>query len=250
MSELTLGQRMKKYEGVTQNLLTCRMPTIIRLDGKAFHSFCKGREKPFDNHLSLAMQFATQYLVKNIQGCKFGYTQSDEISLLLTDYDSLTTEAWFDGKIQKMVSVSASFCTRIFNRQLHSLDLMDQERTPKPPKDAFFDSRAYNIPKDDVCNYFIWRQQDCRKNAISMAAQANFSHNELHKMKSGDKIAMLKNKGIDFDKDYPKCFICGAAYHKELEYGMHVRFETDCDVNLPDFKDNRNYIERWVYLDG
>lgn len=246
----TLGERMKRYEVVSQGLLMRRMPLIVRLDGKAFHSFTKGREKPFDVNLSSAMQFATQYLVKNIQGCKFGYTQSDEISLLLTDYDSLETEAWYDSNIQKIVSISASFCTRIFNRRLHALDMMDQTKELKPPKDAFFDSCAFNVPKEDVCNYFVWRQQDCRKNAISVAAQSHFSPKQLHKMKSGDKISMLATKGIDFEKDYPSQFIMGAVYHKDLPYEKIVKVETDCDINVPDFKENREYVERWVYVDS
>lgn len=250
MQTTTLGDRMKRYEAVSQVLLMRRMPIIVRLDGKTFHTFVKGREKPYDLNLSLAMQFATQYLVKNIQGCKLGYTQSDEISLLITDYDTLDTEAWFDSNLQKIVAISASYCTRVFNRQLHALDMLDKERPLSPPKDAFFDSRAFNVPKEDVCNYFIWRQQDCRKNAISMAAQANFSHKELHKMKSGDKIGMLATKGIDFDTDYPRAFQFGAVYHKDLPYSRHVRFDTDCDVDIPEFKDQRDYIERWVYMDS
>jgi len=251
----TLGDRMKRYEEVFNTSLMRRTPVIIRLDGKAFHTYTRDRKKPVDENLSLAMQFATQYLVKNIQGCKFGYTQSDEISLLLTDYDTLETDAWFDNTIQKIVSISASYCTLIFNRQLHSLDMLKASYDPKiqikPPKDAYFDSRAFNLPREEVCNYFIWRQQDCRKNAISMAAQANFSHKQLHKMKSGDKIAMLSTVGIDFETVYPKSFRYGAVYHRKLDdYGMHVRFHTDCDIEIPDFKEDREYINRFVYSES
>jgi tRNA(His) 5'-end guanylyltransferase len=242
----TLGDRMKRYEQVSQTVLLRRCPVIIRLDGKAFHSFCKNRIKPFDINLSLAMQFATQYLVKNIQGCKFGYTQSDEISLLLVDYDTLLTEAWFDNNLQKLVSVSTSYCTHIFNRQLHSLDLMDTSKPVKPPSDAFFDARAFNIPTDDVCNYFIWRQQDCMRNAITMAAQSVFSHKQLHKQCSEDKLNMLLTKGIDFSNTYHKMFRYGSTYYIGRDYGMHVRFETDCDIDIPDFRDNREYIERFI----
>jgi len=248
-SSRTLGDRMKTYERAYRNHLTIRTPVILRLDGKAFHSFTKGRNKPFDKNFSLAMQFATQYLVKNIQGAKFGYTQSDEISILLTDYDNLETECWFNYNIQKMVSVASSFCTRIFNRQLHSLDLMDDNKEVQPPKDAFCDARGFNLPKEDVCNYFVWRQQDCRKNAITMAALAYYSHKELLRMKSGDKIGMLLNKGIVFDEDIPSMYRRGSAYYKDLTYSMHVRFETDCDIDIPDFREDREYIEKWVYID-
>jgi tRNA(His) 5'-end guanylyltransferase len=243
----TLGERMKEYEAASQSILTIRTPSIIRLDGKAFHTFTRDRGKPFDHNLSLAMQFATQYLVKHIQGCKLGYTQSDEISLLLTDYDSLETEAWFRYNVQKIVSVSASMCTQIFNRHLHALDMLDGKR--EPPKPAFFDSRVFNLPKEDVCNYFIWRQQDCRKNAITTCAQAYYSHKELHGMKSGDKIGMLANKGIHFDLDIESMYRRGAAYCRDFPYSDIVRECTDCDVNLPDFKEDRDYVEKWTYID-
>lgn len=104
----SLGDRMKGYENIARNYLTRRIPTIIRVDGKAFHTFTRGMEKPFDRILMTTMQNTMKYLCENIQGCVFGYTQSDEITLVLTDYATITTDAWFGYNIQKMCSVSAS----------------------------------------------------------------------------------------------------------------------------------------------
>ena len=111
----SLGDRMKGYENIARNYLTCRIPTIIRVDGKAFHTFTRGMEKPFDRILMTTMQNTMKYLCENIQGCVFGYTQSDEITLVLTDYATITTDAWFGYNIQKMCSVSASMATLAFS---------------------------------------------------------------------------------------------------------------------------------------
>ena len=112
-----LGTRMKEnYENVAKSKLVRRMPVAIRIDGKAFHTFTKGFNKPFDKVLMQAMQRTTEYLCKNIQGCVFGYTQSDEISLILVDYKKLNSSAWFDYQVQKMCSVAASMATMAFNK--------------------------------------------------------------------------------------------------------------------------------------
>lgn len=123
----SLGDRMKGYEGVSRNFLTRRVPAIIRLDGKAFHTFTKGMEKPFDLVLTQAMQETMKYLCENIQGCVLGYTQSDEITLVLTDYATIQTDAWFGYNIQKMCSVSASMATMAFNREFERI-AEDSER--------------------------------------------------------------------------------------------------------------------------
>lgn len=110
-----LSDRMKMYEKVNTSYLMRRNPIIIRLDGRAFHTFTKGMNKPFDSILMNSMQETAKALCESIQGCKLAYTQSDEISLLITDYDSTKTEAWFDYNVQKMVSLSASSATLFFN---------------------------------------------------------------------------------------------------------------------------------------
>jgi len=182
MNKDNLGDRMKGYENIERNYMTKRMPTLIRLDGKAFHTFTKGFQRPFDMVLMKSMWDTAQYLCKNVMGCKIAYTQSDEITLLLTDYDQLTTQAWFDKNIQKMVSVSSSMATMAFNNAFMD-NVSEWERNQEDITEgiakqfstylqkaynAMFDSRVYNIPKEEVCNAFIWRQQDATRNAIQM----------------------------------------------------------------------------------
>ena len=112
-----LGIRMKNfYESVPKTKLLRRTPVAIRIDGKAFHSFTRGMKKPFDFILIESMQKTMQYLCENIQGCVLGYTQSDEITLLLIDYKRLNSDAWFDYEVQKMCSIAASMATMAFNR--------------------------------------------------------------------------------------------------------------------------------------
>lgn len=179
-----LGERMKsQYEDRTRYFVPRRTFTIIRLDSKAFHTYTRGLKKPFDHELSEDIDSAIIDMLPEIQGAVFAYTQSDEISVLVTDFSLPTTSAWFDGNIQKMASVSASILTARFNQyrlsrfvQRHSLDVL---RNDAPI--AFFDSRVFTIPdRIEVMNYFRWRQQDCVRNSVSMVAQANFSHKELH----------------------------------------------------------------------
>jgi tRNA(His) 5'-end guanylyltransferase len=197
MNKDSLGDRMKMYEEVSSGKLVSRMPVILRLDGKAFHTFTRGFQKPFDSLLSETMIHTTVELVKNIQNCQLGYVQSDEISLLLVDDKTIKTSSWFDNKIQKQVSVAASMCTLYFNtiytgmiikyhNSMHDepeLEEFTQLKTYESRiNSAMFDCRTFNIPKEDVCNYFIWRQQDATRNSIQSLGQANFSHKQMHKL--------------------------------------------------------------------
>ncbi len=190
-------QRMKSnYEDRYRFQLTRRTPVIIRIDGKAFHTYTRGLNKPFDEELIEDMQKTTEFLCKNIQGAKLGYTQSDEISILLIDYDTLTTEGWFDYNIQKIVSVSASITTAIFNR-LRVLRGKDNL--------AYFDSRVFNIPIDEVSNYFLARQKDAVRNSISMLAQSLYSHKQLEGKNMSDMQEMCFQKGYNWnDLEYYK----------------------------------------------
>lgn len=186
-----IGNRIKSYyEGITRYYLLRRTYTIIRLDGKAFRSFTRGLERPYDERLMKAMDETAKILCSEIQGVKMAYTQSDEISLLLTDFDKLTTNAWFDGNIQKMVSISASIATAYFNQ-------LSKKFTDKI---AFFDSRVFTIPDPvEVENYFIWRQKDCVRNSISMTAQSMFSHKELMNKNTDDMQEMCFQKGLNWN---------------------------------------------------
>lgn len=153
------------YEDKTRSSLIRRMPVILRLDGKAFHTLTRGCEKPFDKNFIKCMEDTAMRLCAEVQNARFAYSQSDEISLLLTDYDNLDTDQWFDGNIQKICSISASIASVCFTKEFG--------------KDAYFDARVFNIPKEEVCNYFIWRQQDASRNSVQGLGQAYFSHKSL-----------------------------------------------------------------------
>lgn len=198
MGKDNLGDRMKGYEQVSRYMLPTKIPVIIRLDGKAFHTFTKQFKKPFDEKLINAMQETTKYLVENIQGCIMGYTQSDEITLVLLDTLSEKTESWFNNNLQKMVSVSASMCTAYFNKVLNHGTL------------ALFDSRAFQIPLEDVPNNLVWRSKDCYKNAISSIAQSFYSHKQLQNKSTLERFVMIKDK-YEF-KDYE---LYGTLYYKK-----------------------------------
>lgn len=253
----SLGDRMKEnYENRSKTYLTRRTPCIIRLDGKAFHSFTKGFQKPYDEVFHKAMNSTLQYLCKNIQGCKFGYTQSDEISLLLTDYDTLTTDAWFGYSVQKMCSIAASMATLHFNQAFrtavneYTVGESKGEYGIKlklaKDKGAMFDARCFSIPASEVCNAYIWRQEDATRNAIQMLGQTYFSHKELHKKSTSDIQEMLWQKGINFN-DMPIEFKRGVCcYKRSVERNGTLRSEWYIDKECPIFTQDRNYIERFL----
>lgn len=258
-----LGDRMKEYEYISRNYLMKRNPVIIRLDGKAFHTFTKGFERPFDEILIKTMQETARYLCENIQGCKIAYIQSDEITLLLTDYEEINTDSWFGKNIQKMVSVSASMATlafnNFFNKNIEEIDIRNfqysddynefKEKYSKKCNVALFDSRVFNIPKEEVCNCFIWRQLDATRNSIQMVGQSHFSHKELNK-KSCDKIQeMLFQDGINWN-DYPTYQKRGTCIIKEnyiLDNEQRtIRTRWIIDKNIPIFSQDRDYIEKYL----
>lgn len=255
----TLSNRMKSnYENRAKTYLVRRMPVIIRLDGKAFHTFTKGLKKPYDEIFHNTMNATMKYLCENIQGCKLGYTQSDEITLLLTDYDTLTTDAWFDNSVQKICSVSASMATMVFNKMLRKYadeyydsiwdDIIEDWRGSDDDikyyetlckaidKGAMFDSRCFNIPEDEVTNCFLWRQQDATRNAVQMLGQCHFSQKQLEG-KSNNEIQdmLMTQKGINFN-DMPAEFKRGVCCRKS-ESGWII------DKEIPIFSKDRKYVE-------
>lgn len=235
------GDRMKEYENSYRSKLPRRLPVLLRIDGKAFHTYTRGMDRPFDLDLTNAMRETCKYLCQNIMGCKIAYHQSDEISLLLTNYDKLTTEAWFDNNIQKIVSIASSLATAKFNEVM---------REKYPEKElALFDCRAWVLPHDEVCNYFLWRQQDATKNSISMVAQAHFSPKQLHKKNGSMKQDMLMlEKGINWNA-LPTWQKRGACILKETyDKGETKRTRWIVDEEIPVFSQDRNYIEKYVYL--
>ena len=254
-----LGNRMKtNYEQIPKLRLTRRTPVIIRIDGKAFHTFTKKFKKPFDHILMDTMQLTMKFLCENIQGCMLGYTQSDEISLLLTDYTTFETQPWFDYEVQKICSISASMATLAFNKEftrmannyidttMEAWNISDDEKKYMETLEkamamgAMFDSRCFNIPKEEVTNYFYWRQLDATRNSIQMVGQANFSQKQLHGKSCNVIQDMLhEEKGINWN-DFSIPEKRGACCIK-TESGWAI------DNSIPIFKgDEREYIEKLI----
>jgi tRNA(His) guanylyltransferase len=242
MKKDDFGNRMKEYENVFRQSLPRRLPVILRVDGCHFHSYTRGMAKPFDEQLTKALWETCIYIAKQIMGCKIVYQQSDEISILITNYDKLTTQSWFDNNIQKMVSVFASMVTAKFNEEI---------RKYYPNKElATFDSRAWVLPHDEVTNYFLWRQQDATKNSISMIAQAHFPQKELQGF-DGKQLQdkLFFERGINWN-DLPIWQKRGVCITKQQFFkGEAQRSKWDVDFNTPIFSQNREYINHYVYLD-
>lgn len=245
-----LQDRMKEYENVNRNYLMRRQPAIIRIDGKAFHSFTKGFVKPYDDVLIYAMNETAKNLCKNIQGCKMAYVQSDEISLLLTDYDDINTESWFNKNMQKIVSVSASMATLYFNKyfqeKVKELNL-ENSIYNKRINTALFDSRVFLLPNSEVCNYFIWRQQDCTRNSIESVGRTYFTDSELFQKNCNEIQDMLfKEKNINWN-DYDVYLKRGRCIAKTKTYDNNThRPDYIIDNNIPVFSKDRDYIEKYV----
>ena len=228
MSKDNLGDRIKNfYENAYSIKLTRKCPVIIRLDGKAFHTFTKHYcSSRFDEHFSKSMQKTAEFLLSQIQGSKIGFVQSDEISILITDYDKIETGAWFEYKLQKMCSVSASMATIAFNDAFFNT----LERIPKFIPMGMFDSRCFNIPKDEVMNYFIWRQQDCIRNSINTFGQMNFSHKELQGKNCNDIHELLYTKGKNWATDLTEQQKNGTFYiTKPILTKIHEKVKYDDD---------------------
>jgi tRNA(His) guanylyltransferase len=271
-----LGDRMKDfYEDRTRFKLARRTNTIIRIDGKAFHTYTRGLNRPFDQGLMEDMNATTEYLCQNIQGAKFGYVQSDEISILITDYDDISMHAWFDGNLQKMASIAASLATAKFNqlRMARSTwegsDIagnLDQDDIEKF-KLAMFDARVFQVPyQEEVINYFIWRQQDATRNSISSVTQSLYSQKELHGKKTDEMQEMIFQKGINWN-DYTPREKRGSVIrkvettHMKLESGQTVQIDPSqvdpklnetftrskwkADPETPIFTQDKGYL-RWM----
>lgn len=269
-----LGNRMKEYyESIPKTKLMRRCPVILRIDGKAFHTFARGFQKPFDEVLVKTMQETMKYLCENIQGCVLGYTQSDEITLVLVDYKKITSQAWFDYEVQKMCSVAASTTTMAFNKffrdnvgdylyeNYDEQYLADYIETLQNAVDkgAMFDCRCFNIPKEEVTNCIYWRQLDATRNSIQMVGQANFSHKELQNKSCNDIQDMLMTqKGINWNDlpIYQKRGSCCVRNHMISEpYGNRMldknagENEWIIDKNIPIFKgEDRKYIDDLVFV--
>lgn len=277
-----LGNRMKEYESRNRYFLQKRIPVVIRLDMRAGHTYTRGFGRPFDDIFIAAMQNTAKYLCENIQNVKLSYQQSDEITLVLVDYDKLNTECFFEYRVDKLCSIVASMATMAFNKAIEdATDLAFNKEfyklglgsTPSEDEEdvyndelegleekydkyyskvgkAMFDARCCNLPKEEVTNNLYWRQLDATRNSIQMVGQANFSHKELHG-KSCNQIQdmLMEQKNINWN-DYPtyqKRGSCCIKENYETENGMRTRWIVDKDI--PIFKgDGREYVDRFVYV--
>lgn len=271
-----LGTRMKEfYESVPKTKLMRRTPVAIRIDGKAFHTFTRGFSKPFDDVLINTMQDTMKYLCENIQGCVLGYTQSDEITLILVDYKRLNSSAWFDYEVQKMCSIAASMATMAFNKFFESnvekendsftAEWLDEDTYNPNYKNtklkelwrvhnnalkngAMFDARCFNIPKEEVTNLVYWRQLDATRNSIQMVGQANFSHKELQG-KSCEKIKemLITEKRVSWENFHPMYKHGSCCIKVTAETDGVTRSSWEIDKNIPLFVgEGREYIESLI----
>lgn len=264
------------------------MPVILRLDMRAGHSFTRGFKRPFDEVFIKSMQDTAKYLCENIQNCKLSYQQSDEITLLLVDYDKLNTDCFFDYRVDKLCSITASMATMAFNKLFEKY--VDEYRFSKwdgvsnyednaweyiqvllsvVEKGAMFDARCFNIPKEEVTNLLYWRQDDAAKNSIQMVGRAFFSHKELHKKSRNDIQDMLMTqKGINWNDfpTYQKRGSCCIKTEEKITEDITIiknRFGEDgkkhvvnmkrphwiIDTEIPIFKgEGREYIDRLVFV--
>lgn len=266
MSNDSLGDRMKSYEDAYRAHLPIRMPVILRIDGKAFHSYTRKCKKPVDEGLVECMNDTAIELCKQVQGCRLAYVQSDEISLLLTNYQTLDTQSWFDNNLQKMVSISAAVASVTFTENSYKIWGFHDDAegtgfegmgyTSAITKPAYFDSRAFVLPKEDVTNYFIWRQQDATRNSVQMLARSLYSHKECENKNNSELQELIFQKGINWN-DCPvpqkrgRCIIKKVSTRTSLnpktgEVVIADRSDWVVDNNIPIFTSDRHYIDQFI----
>ena len=255
----SLGDRMKGYEDASRVYLPGRLPLIIRLDGKAFHTWTKGLPRPYCASLIEAMNQVAKHLCNQVQNTVMAYTQSDEISLLLVDYKDIKTTSWFDSNLQKMVSVAAG----IASSKLTALSPTIFGGLRDSVKEAVFDARAFILPPHEVNNYFIWRQQDWNRNSLAMLAQSLFSHRELQGKGRADQHEMCFQKGHNWaelsshlkdgrvvvkrqvEREYATEFVPGEPPGTR-EIGTVLRSEWYVPENTPIFSEDRAFVKNLI----
>lgn len=277
MDGLEIGNRMKEfYENVSRTQLMRRCPVALRMDDKDFKHFTKNFKKPYDRLFRDTMQETMLNLCQSIQGCVFGYTQSDEIILILVDYETFSQEAWFNYEIQKMVSTAASMTTMYFNKiferktrefvmenccLIDSNDDFSQEENPDEElrryvkiykdavsKGAMFDARCFNVPKEEVPDLIYWRQLVAIRNYVQMTARTHLSNTEVKNKITKEMKQMLEQIGITWE-DYPIDCQRGACAIREQRDG-DVRPHWYVDKNIPIFKgEDRDYVNRFVFIE-
>ena len=275
-----LGKRMKDYEMRDRYFLQKRIPVAIRVDMRAGHTFTRGFKRPFDYIFMKSMQETAKYMCENMENAKFAYVQSDEITIILTDYDTLETNCWFNYRTDKLCSISASMATMAFNKYFEenvTNEVLEYKMVPHCveiqqeikeyhntliaalDKGAMFDARCFNIPKEEVTNLIYWRQLDASRNSIQMVGQANFSHNELQNKSCNDIQDMLMlQKNINWN-DFPTYQKRGSCVVKSDEKEtitednigtkMTIRSKWIIDKEMPILEGkDRAYIDKLVYV--
>lgn len=267
-----LGMRMYRYEHVSKNFLIRQMPVIIRLDGRSFGAFTRHFNKPFDSLFIQAMWDTAKALCAEVQNCRMAYVASDEISLVLLEKD-INAQPYFDNQVQKIVSTTAAFATMIFNQAFtrivnrHFENIVDDVLTfdklnfyVKKFNMAMFDSRAFNLPVNEVTNYFIWRQEDYARNAVSQVARSFYKQHDLQNKSGRDLVDMIFEKNVEYYNDYAQHLRLGAvAFREEFliprstgtcdtkDIGTDViRHRWSIDNYIPEFVDSRHYIDSLV----
>ena len=275
MDTSDLAKRMKDYEMRDRYFLQKRIPVAIRVDMRAGHTFTRGFKRPFDDIFMKSMQETAKYMCENMGNAKLAYVQSDEITIILTDYDTLETDCWFNYRTDKLCSISASMATMAFNKFFennvenyiqncatdYEIDGLYGKGTPEyqlceiyqkaAEKGAMFDARCFNIPKEEVTNLIYWRQLDATRNSIQMVGQANFSHKELQNKTCNMIQDMLhEQKGINWN-DYPTVCKRGSACIYTEYANMNGSHNSGwiIDKEMPILKgEDRAYVDDLVYI--
>lgn len=244
--------RMKSnYEERQRHYLTRRTPVILRLDIKAAHTYCKPLKDRFHEGFIKVMNLTGIKLAEEIQGCQLIYLQSDELSILLHDYKKLNSDAWFDYCQNKIESVSAAIASVTFSLNSYHIwghNLMPEHSTTGSLilRPAYFDSRGFNIPESEICNYFIARQRDSVKNSINSLAQSLYSHKELQNKSCNEMQELCFQKGHNWN-DLPTSWRRGRCVIKTTyEVDGDIRTKWVVDNEIPEFSKDRNYIEKYL----
>lgn len=243
----SLGDRMKGYEVAARTWLPRRMPVIIRCDGKAFHTYTRGCARPFDATLGDVMLKTAMTLLNDIQGAQLAYTQSDEISVLVHGYKKFDSESWFDNQVQKMCSVAAGVASATFTALSFQIGKNQGEIRP-----AVFDARAFIVPEADVCNYFLWRQQDATRNSVQMLARSLYSHKECDGKNGNELQEMCFQKGKNWNDLEARWRRGACVYRGQTEPHPtmgHTKERVIVDLNIPIFSQDRDYINRHLALE-
>lgn len=201
-----LGDKHKKFEGMYYHYFLPNIPIVVRLDGRAFHTFTKGLNRPFDERLSNMMIDTTIELVKQTHA-SIGYTQSDEITLVFSGSD----QPLFGGRQSKIETTLAAIASAKFNQLL---------MTTIPEKVSLlptFDARAFQYPtKELAVESLIWRETDATRNSLTMLAHAHYSHKELQGKGFKAKHDMLHAVGVNWN-DMPVHFKRGTYIKRQVK---------------------------------